>query len=91
MAMCRAAGWAVSIQSVTPDIAASLGLKSAKGALIAEVVPGGPAAKAGFQQGDIITPSTARPSRTIAISPAKWRCCARARAPFSPSCATASR
>jgi serine protease Do len=45
----------VSIQSVTPDIASSLGIKDGKGALVAEVVPGGPAAKAGFEQGDIVT------------------------------------
>src|SRR5580693_10793935 len=48
-------GWlGVSIQSVTPEIASSLGLKDAKGALVAEVVPNGPAAKGGFEQGDII-------------------------------------
>jgi len=48
-------GWlGVSIQSVTPEIASSLGLKDAKGALVAEVVPNGPAAKAGFEQGDIV-------------------------------------
>jgi serine protease Do len=45
----------VSIQSVTPDIASSLGLKENKGAMVAEVVAGGPAAKAGFEQGDIVT------------------------------------
>ena len=45
----------VSIQPVTPDIASSLGIKDAKGALVAEVVPSGPAAKAGFEQGDIVT------------------------------------
>ncbi len=49
-------GWlGVSIQSVTPEIASSLGIKETKGALVAEVVPSGPAAKAGFQQGDIVT------------------------------------
>lgn len=49
-------GWlGVQIQSVTPDIAASLGMKDAKGALVAEVIPNSPAAKAGFQQGDVIT------------------------------------
>ncbi|HKD48464.1 MAG TPA: DegQ family serine endoprotease [Rhizomicrobium sp.] len=49
-------GWlGVSIQSVTPEIASSLGMKDAKGALVAEVMPNGPAAKAGFEQGDIIT------------------------------------
>lgn len=45
----------VNIQSVTPEIAASLGIKDAKGALVADVVAGGPAAKAGFEQGDIVT------------------------------------
>jgi serine protease Do len=51
-----ARGWlGVEIQSVTPEIASSLGLKDAKGAIVANVVQGGPAAKAGFEQGDIIT------------------------------------
>ena len=51
-----ARGWlGVEIQSVTPEIASSLGLKDAKGAIVANVVPGGPAAKAGFEQGDIVT------------------------------------
>jgi serine protease Do len=45
----------VNIQPVTPDIASSLGIKDAKGALVAEVVANGPAAKAGFEQGDIVT------------------------------------
>jgi serine protease Do len=45
----------VNIQNVTPDIASSLGIKDSKGALVAEVVPNGPAAKAGFEQGDIVT------------------------------------
>jgi len=49
-------GWlGVEIQPVTPDIATSMGLKESKGALVAEVVPGGPASKAGFEQGDIVT------------------------------------
>jgi len=45
----------VNIQTVTPDIASSLGIKDGKGAMVAEVVAGGPAAKAGFEQGDIVT------------------------------------
>ncbi len=45
----------VNIQSVTPEIASSLGIKDFKGAMVAEVVPNGPAAKAGFEQGDIVT------------------------------------
>jgi len=45
----------VNIQSITPDIASTLNITSPKGAIIAEVVPAGPAAKAGFQQGDVVT------------------------------------
>ena len=46
----------VSIQNVTPEVASALGMKEgAKGALVAAVVADGPAAKGGFQQGDIIT------------------------------------
>ncbi len=49
-------GWlGVQIQSMTPDIAGSLGLKSPKGAIVATVVPGSPAAKGGFRPGDVVT------------------------------------
>jgi serine protease Do len=44
----------VSIQSVTPDLAKAMKLGERQGALVAEVVPGGPAAKAGIRQGDVI-------------------------------------
>jgi len=48
-------GWiGVSIQTVTPDLANSFGLSEAKGALVGDVVAGGPADKAGIQRGDII-------------------------------------
>lgn len=48
-------GWlGVRIQSVTEEIAESLGLEAEKGALIASITPGGPAEKAGLQHGDII-------------------------------------
>jgi serine protease Do len=49
-------GWiGVQIQPVTPDIADSLGLKKAEGALVAEPQANGPAAKAGVESGDVIT------------------------------------
>jgi serine protease Do len=49
-------GWiGVQIQQVTPEIADSLGLKKPQGALVAEPQPGGPAAKAGIESGDVIT------------------------------------
>jgi len=49
-------GWlGVSIQKLTPELAESLGVKETQGALVAEVTPGSPAAKAGFKTGDLIT------------------------------------
>ena len=49
-------GWiGVQIQPVTQDIADSLGLKKAEGALVAEPQANGPAAKAGIEAGDVIT------------------------------------
>jgi hypothetical protein len=48
-------GWlGVQMQEVTQDIAESLGLDVAAGALISEVVTGGPADIAGLQPGDVI-------------------------------------
>jgi serine protease Do len=48
-------GWlGVSIQEVTPDLAKSFGLAEPKGALIADVMKGGPADEAGLKRGDII-------------------------------------
>jgi serine protease Do len=48
-------GWlGVKIQQVTPDIAESLGLKDAAGAMVAGVTDGGPAEKAKIHSGDII-------------------------------------
>ncbi|MDE0060590.1 MAG: Do family serine endopeptidase [Defluviicoccus sp.] len=49
-------GWlGVQIQPVTPDIAESLGMKDATGALVASLAETGPARDAGLEQGDIIT------------------------------------
>jgi serine protease Do len=49
-------GWlGVEIQSLDDELAASLGLKDAKGALVADVVANGPAAAAGVATGDVIT------------------------------------
>jgi serine protease Do len=48
-------GWlGVVIQSVTPDLAKSFGLKEPHGALVSEVTQGGPAEKGGIHRGDII-------------------------------------
>jgi Do/DeqQ family serine protease len=42
------------LQSVTPEMARTLGLATPSGALVADVWPGGPAARAGLKQGDVI-------------------------------------
>jgi serine protease Do len=48
-------GWVgIMVQPVTTEIADSLGLKEAKGALIDDVQQGGPAAKAGLKSGDVV-------------------------------------
>ena len=50
-----ARGWlGVQIQEVTPEIAKSLGLPKAEGALVADVTKDGPAEKDGIKQGDVI-------------------------------------
>jgi serine protease Do len=49
-------GWlGVQIQPVTAEIAESLGLKKAAGAMVADPQSGSPAAKAGIESGDVIT------------------------------------
>jgi serine protease Do len=49
-------GWiGVQIQNVTPEIADSMSLKQATGALVSEPQKDSPAAKAGVQSGDVIT------------------------------------
>lgn len=45
----------VTIQPITEELAQSFGLKQAKGALVNDVIKGGPADKAGIRQGDVIT------------------------------------
>ena len=67
-------GWlGVHIQTVTEDIAASLGLEGTDGAIVAHVQAESPAAEAGLEQGDVITAVNQAPiedtralSRTIA-------------------------
>ena len=45
----------VTIQSVDSDLAASLNLPAAKGAIVTSVQPGGPADRVGLKRGDVIT------------------------------------
>ncbi|MES2255753.1 MAG: DegQ family serine endoprotease [Pseudomonadota bacterium] len=55
-------GWiGVRIQQVTEEIAQGMGLPDAQGALIADVSGGGPAQKAGLQNGDVVIGFDNRP------------------------------
>jgi serine protease Do len=55
-------GWiGVQIQPVTQDIADSLGLKKAEGALVAEPQKDSPAVQAGIEAGDVITAVDGKP------------------------------
>ena len=51
----RPAWLGVKIQEVTPDMASALGMADPEGSIVAWVVAGGPADRAGLQVGDIIT------------------------------------
>ena len=53
----------VAIAPVTPALAAKLGRPGRDGALIAEVIPNGPAARAGIRPGDLIVAFRGQPIR----------------------------
>jgi serine protease Do len=67
----------VTVQGMNQTLANSFGMKSPAGALVSSVEPGGPAAKAGLQPGDVITAlngapvadSTSLPSQVAGLSP----------------------
>ena len=44
-----------SVYAVTPEVARPLGLRKATGGLVAQVIPGSPAEKAGLREGDVVT------------------------------------
>jgi Do/DeqQ family serine protease len=54
----------VSMYTVTPDIAHSLGLPNAVGALVSQVVEGSPAERAGIRTGDVITAVNGQPVKS---------------------------
>ena len=70
-------GWlGVSLQPLSPELAASFGVKEPKGALVTEVMPESPAAKAGLRSGDVITEVNGKKvenpgdvARTVAMAP----------------------
>jgi serine protease Do len=61
----------VSIQDITPDLAAAMKLNVRKGALVGGVEPNSPAARAGLQPGDVIVELNGKPvtdSRELRLS-----------------------
>jgi len=71
-------GWlGVNIQTVTPEIASSLGLERPAGAIVSSVMAGSPAERAGLKQGDVIVKFAGEPvrdarelARSVALKPA---------------------
>jgi serine protease Do len=57
----RRAFLGVIFQDVTPALMTKLGLDSRDGALVSDVIPDGPASKAGIQRGDVITGLDGKP------------------------------
>ncbi|MCE5312334.1 MAG: DegQ family serine endoprotease [Nitrospiraceae bacterium] len=60
-------GWiGVAIQELTPELGEKFGLKNGGGALVSDVVKGGPAHKAGLLRGDIIVELNAKKVKDVA-------------------------
>ncbi|WP_411287722.1 Do family serine endopeptidase [Phenylobacterium sp.] len=53
-------------QTVTPDLARGLGLSVPQGAIVADLWPGGPAARAGLKTGDVVLQVDGRPATDTA-------------------------
>ena len=59
-------GWlGIAIAPVTPEMAEKLGVPDRRGALVAELVPNGPAAAAGIRAGDVIVAFQDKPIRRV--------------------------
>ena len=57
----RRAKLGVTVQRLTPELAESLGAADARGALVSDVEPGGPADRAGVKQGDVVVEVDGKP------------------------------
>ena len=58
----------VRLQEITPDLAAGLDLKKTEGVIVADVVPGNPAEKAGVKIQDILVSVDGRPIGSVPIA-----------------------
>ena len=59
----------VMIQNITPELAESFGLKTPKGAIVAQIDKSGPAAKSDLREGDVITAVNGKPVETSGDMP----------------------
>jgi serine protease Do len=50
-----------TVQSLSPELATSLGLSIVKGAIVDQLTPGGPAERAGVRSGDVVVSVNGRP------------------------------
>jgi serine protease Do len=57
-----------TLQEITPDLAAGLGLKTQHGVIVADVTPDGPADKAGLQVQDILLSLDGRPIGSVPLA-----------------------
>ncbi len=65
-------GWmGVSVQDLTPELAASFGLRGPHGVLVSDVVDGGPGSAAGLRAGDVI--QSFGPSRVSRAHALRWQ------------------
>jgi serine protease Do len=63
-------GWlGIDLQEMTPQLARGLGLPRSEGVLVADIDDEGPAAKAGFRQGDVVLSYNEREIRTLRALP----------------------
>lgn len=53
----------VKVQDITPELAQAFGLQQTLGAVVTDVQPDSPAAKAGLEQGDVLTAINGRPAK----------------------------
>lgn len=58
----RHAFFGIQASDITPETAAQLGINTTTGVVVLDVVPGGPAAGAGIQPGDVITAVNGQPT-----------------------------
>ena len=80
----------MSLSNITPDVARRLRLDdNTKGAVVVDVDPASPAARAGIMPGDVITRVGRAPVSSVADASRELAASRRAPPRFSESCATA--